>query len=80
MANALQALGARPVLAFSTAEVAEITNKADALYLNLGTPRPTGLPPCCSRDAGPMKSAGPSSLIRWGPAPLIFEKRPAAKF
>ena len=40
VANALQALGARPVLAFSTAEVAEITNKADALYLNLGTPTP----------------------------------------
>ncbi len=40
MANALQALGARPVLAFSTAEVAEITARADALYLNLGTPTP----------------------------------------
>jgi hydroxyethylthiazole kinase len=40
VANALQALGARPVLAFSTAEVAEITTRADALYLNLGTPTP----------------------------------------
>jgi hydroxyethylthiazole kinase len=40
VANALQALGARPVLAFSTEEVAEITARADALYLNLGTPTP----------------------------------------
>ena len=40
VANALQALGARPVLAFSTAEVAEITTRADSLYLNLGTPTP----------------------------------------
>jgi hydroxyethylthiazole kinase len=40
VANALQALGARPVLAFSTAEVAEITTRADALYLNLGTLTP----------------------------------------
>lgn len=40
VANALQALGARPVLAFSTAEVAEITTRADTLYLNLGTPTP----------------------------------------
>jgi len=40
VANALQALGARPVLAFSTAEAAEITARADALYLNLGTPTP----------------------------------------
>ncbi len=40
VANALQALGARPVLAFSTSEAAEITNEADTLYLNLGTPTP----------------------------------------
>jgi hydroxyethylthiazole kinase len=40
VANALTALGARPVLAFSTAEVAEITSRADALLLNLGTPTP----------------------------------------
>jgi len=40
VANALTALGARPVLAFSPAEVAEITTRADALYLNLGTPTP----------------------------------------
>jgi hydroxyethylthiazole kinase len=40
VANALQALGARPVLAVSTAEVAEVTARADALYLNLGTPTP----------------------------------------
>jgi hydroxyethylthiazole kinase len=40
VANALQALGARPVLAFSTTEVAEITAQADALLLNLGTPTP----------------------------------------
>jgi hydroxyethylthiazole kinase len=40
VANALQALGARPVLALSTVEAAEITARADALYLNLGTPTP----------------------------------------
>lgn len=38
VANALQALGARPVLAVSPEEVAEITSQADALLLNLGTP------------------------------------------
>lgn len=43
VANALQALGARPVLAYSTAEVGEITTRADALYLNLGTPTPDRL-------------------------------------
>jgi len=40
VANALTALGARPVLAFSPAEVAEITSRADVLLLNLGTPTP----------------------------------------
>lgn len=38
VANALQALGARPVLAVSSEETAEITAQADALLLNLGTP------------------------------------------
>lgn len=38
VANALQALGARPVLAVSAEESAEITAQADALLLNLGTP------------------------------------------
>jgi len=40
VANSLQALGARPVLAVSPEEVAEITSLADALLLNLGTPAP----------------------------------------
>ncbi|MBI5585704.1 MAG: hydroxyethylthiazole kinase [Deltaproteobacteria bacterium] len=40
VANALQALGARPVLAVSSEEAAEITAQADALLLNLGTPDP----------------------------------------
>jgi hydroxyethylthiazole kinase len=40
VADALQALGARPVLAFSPEEAAEITAQADALLLNLGTPTP----------------------------------------
>jgi hydroxyethylthiazole kinase len=38
VANALQALGARPVLALAQEEVAEITSQSDALLLNLGTP------------------------------------------
>jgi hydroxyethylthiazole kinase len=38
VANALQALGARPVLAVSSEETPEITAQADALLLNLGTP------------------------------------------
>jgi len=40
VAGALQALGARPVMAVSPEEVAEITAQADALLLNLGTPTP----------------------------------------
>jgi len=43
VANALQALGARPVLAVSPEEVAEIVTEADALLLNLGTPTPERL-------------------------------------
>ena len=38
VANTLQALGARPVLALAPEEVAEITSRSDALLLNLGTP------------------------------------------
>ena len=40
VASALHALGARPILAFAREEVAEVTSKADALMLNLGTPNP----------------------------------------
>jgi hydroxyethylthiazole kinase len=40
VANVLQALGARPVLAVYSEEAAEITAQADALLLNLGTPDP----------------------------------------
>jgi hydroxyethylthiazole kinase len=38
VANAIQALGARPILAVSSEESAEITAQSDALLLNLGTP------------------------------------------
>jgi hydroxyethylthiazole kinase len=38
VANALQALGARPVLAVSSEEAAEVTAQSDALLLNMGTP------------------------------------------
>jgi hydroxyethylthiazole kinase len=41
VANALHAAGARPVMAFSPKEVAEIVAGADALVLNLGTPEPS---------------------------------------
>ena len=40
VANALHALGARPVMASALEEVKEITSRADALVLNLGTPDP----------------------------------------
>jgi hydroxyethylthiazole kinase len=40
VATALHAIGARPIMAFAPEEVKEITSKADALVLNLGTPTP----------------------------------------
>jgi len=40
VASALHAIGARPIMAFAAEEVEEITSKADALVLNLGTPTP----------------------------------------
>jgi hydroxyethylthiazole kinase len=40
VASALQAVGARPIMAVAPEEVEEITSKADALVLNLGTPSP----------------------------------------
>ena len=40
VASALHALGARPVMASALEEVREITSRADALVLNLGTPDP----------------------------------------
>jgi hydroxyethylthiazole kinase len=40
VATALHATGARPIMAFAPEEVKEITSKADALVLNLGTPTP----------------------------------------
>jgi hydroxyethylthiazole kinase len=40
VATALHATGARPIMAFAPEEVKEITSKADALVLNLGTPNP----------------------------------------
>ncbi len=39
-ASALHAIGARPIMAIAPEEVEEITSKADALVLNLGTPTP----------------------------------------
>ena len=40
VATALHATGARPIMAFAPEEVREITSRADALALNLGTPTP----------------------------------------
>jgi hydroxyethylthiazole kinase len=40
VASALHSIGARPIMAFAAEEVEEITSKADALVLNLGTPTP----------------------------------------
>ncbi len=40
VASTLHAMGARPIMAFAPEEVKEITSKADALVLNLGTPTP----------------------------------------
>ncbi len=40
VANALHAIGARPIMASAPEEVREITSRADALVLNLGTPTP----------------------------------------
>jgi hydroxyethylthiazole kinase len=40
VATALHAAGARPIMAFAPEEVKEITSKAGALVLNLGTPTP----------------------------------------
>ena len=40
VANALNAIGARPVMAVALEEVEEIVARADALVLNLGTPDP----------------------------------------
>jgi hydroxyethylthiazole kinase len=38
VANALNMVGAKPILAFAQEEVEEVISKADALMLNLGTP------------------------------------------
>lgn len=43
VADALQAIGARPVMAFASEEVVEIAASARALVLNLGTPAPERL-------------------------------------
>lgn len=40
VAGALQAIGARPIMAIASEEVAEITARAQALVLNMGTPSP----------------------------------------
>lgn len=40
VANVIQAIGARPIMAISPEEVEEITSRADTLVLNLGTPSP----------------------------------------
>lgn len=40
VASALYAVGARPIMAISPEEVEEITSRAGALVLNLGTPSP----------------------------------------
>jgi hydroxyethylthiazole kinase len=40
VASAIQAIGARPIMAIAPEEVEEITSRADALVLNLGTPSP----------------------------------------
>jgi hydroxyethylthiazole kinase len=40
VASALHAVGARPIMAISPEEVKEITSRAKALVLNLGTPSP----------------------------------------
>jgi len=40
VANVIQAIGARPIMAIAPEEVEEVTSKADALVLNLGTPSP----------------------------------------
>ncbi|MBM4307683.1 MAG: hydroxyethylthiazole kinase [Deltaproteobacteria bacterium] len=40
VASALQAIGARPIMATAPEEVEEITSRTDALVLNLGTPSP----------------------------------------
>jgi hydroxyethylthiazole kinase len=41
VANALHAVGARPVMAFAVEEVKEIMSRSDVLVLNLGTPDPS---------------------------------------
>jgi len=38
VANAIQAVGARPIMAIAPEEVEEVTSRANALVLNLGTP------------------------------------------
>jgi hydroxyethylthiazole kinase len=43
VANALHAVGARPIMAFTPEEVEEIASAADVLVLNLGTPSPLGI-------------------------------------
>jgi len=41
VANALRAIGARPIMAVFQEEIEDVTSKADALVLNLGTPDPS---------------------------------------
>jgi hydroxyethylthiazole kinase len=41
VADALHAIGARPVMAIALEEVEEVVSRADALVLNLGTPDPS---------------------------------------
>jgi len=40
VASSLHAIGARPIMAIAPEEVGEVTSRADALVLNLGTPSP----------------------------------------
>ncbi len=63
VANALNAIGARPVMAFALEEVEEIVARADALVLNLGTPDPSRV------KAMLLAGHGANSLGR----PVVFD-------
>jgi len=63
VANALHAIGARPIMAISKEEVAEIASRADGLVINLGTPDPSRI------EAMLLAAHQANQLVR----PVIFD-------
>lgn len=59
VASCLHAVGARPIMAIASEEVEEITFRAEALVLNLGTPSPARIEAMCSSGHQANKDGHP---------------------